>query len=163
MPATNIFQNSSPVGSVKSSLLTLAQFQAQNGTGWVLADGQNVAGSSYASITGSSTVPDMRGQMLRGKNNGRSDGQQNPDGDVALGTQQSDSLQGHWHNTVYATLNPQVGGAGTSDAVGTVSAPNTTGSARARDAVTDTVNGTPRTSGETRAKNVTVNHFIRVN
>ena len=53
------------VGDVKTSFLTLVQFQALMGPEWVLADGQDVTGSQYASITGLTVIPDCRGRFLR--------------------------------------------------------------------------------------------------
>lgn len=67
------------IGAIQSALLTEAQFQAQFGSGWILADGRSVLGSKYETITGRSSIPDLRGVVLRGKNNGRNDGGQNPD------------------------------------------------------------------------------------
>ena|SRR5579884_3182075 len=145
-----------PIGMVVSSLLTLAQFQAINGTGWVLADGSSVAGSTYASITGNSTIPDLRGMYLRGKNNGRSDGNQNPGGDYTLGTFENDQMQGHTHNF---NVSSSVGGQQTAVQGGSSVGPASGGSTP----VTDGTNGTPRTGLETRVKNVTVNHFIKIN
>ncbi|MFZ9260931.1 MAG: phage tail protein, partial [Limnohabitans sp.] len=56
------------VGSIVQSLLSEAQFMAAAGhdaVNWVLADGRSVAGSRYAQITGSATVPDLRGAFFR--------------------------------------------------------------------------------------------------
>jgi hypothetical protein len=56
------------VGDIKQSILTEVQFKAQmgaDGGGWVLADGRNVSGSTYATITGQPNVPDLRGAYLR--------------------------------------------------------------------------------------------------
>ena len=69
--ATSTWRNASPgiVGTIEQSMLTAAQFTAAagpDGPNWVLADGRNVAGSRYAQITGSNTVPDLRGAFLRG-------------------------------------------------------------------------------------------------
>lgn len=86
-----------PVGMIIQSRLTEAQFQSQNGIGWVLMDGRNVAGSLYAQITGINVLDDARGLVLRGKNNGRSDGNQNPDGDLALGAFQNQNFASHGH------------------------------------------------------------------
>lgn len=69
-----------PVGSVIHSMLTEAQFQAQAGSGWVLADGRSAAGSVYNTITGAGTIPNMQGIFLRGKGSTH-----NPDGNLALG------------------------------------------------------------------------------
>jgi hypothetical protein len=47
-----------PVGSLQGAFLTLTQFQAQAGIGWVLAEGQTVPGSTYEAlgILGGSSV-----------------------------------------------------------------------------------------------------------
>ena len=47
-----------PIGTVISSMLTIAQISANYGSGWVQAIGQSVAGSTYAGIV-SSTVPNI--------------------------------------------------------------------------------------------------------
>lgn len=85
------------IGDIVTSILTEAQFQSQRNSGWVLMDGRSVGGSKYATTTGNSVIPDARGMFLRGKNNGRADGKQNPDGDVAMGTYQADSNKAHTH------------------------------------------------------------------
>jgi hypothetical protein len=56
------------VGDIKQSILTEVQFKVQmgaDGGGWVLADGRNVTGSTYSTVTGQSNVPDLRGAYLR--------------------------------------------------------------------------------------------------
>jgi microcystin-dependent protein len=57
------------VGDIKQSILTEAQFKAalpnNESTKWVLADGRDVSGSRYATITGRNSVPDLRGAFLR--------------------------------------------------------------------------------------------------
>ncbi|NBO99742.1 MAG: hypothetical protein EBU90_06400 [Proteobacteria bacterium] len=158
----NVFDSSSAaIGSVQASLLTEVQFQAIFGTGWVLARGQNVSGSKYASITGASIVPDMRGMFLRGKNNGRNDGNEDPGGDrnVLVNTPQADQMQGHRHNYERATLQQttSVGGGPNGYTIGTW--PSTASS----DPISDGANSTPRTGNETRPKNMAVNYFIRIN
>lgn len=90
-----------PVGSIVASMLDESTFQAQNTSPsperWVLADGRDVTGSTYQSLTGDTTIPDLRGNFLRGKNNGRSDGKENPDGDLALGTYTASKFASHNH------------------------------------------------------------------
>ncbi len=85
------------LGDVKYSILSETQFQNVNGDGWVLMAGQDKTtlgiGPSepsvfdYLDAANSSTtnLPDGRGLFLRGKNNSRSDGNENPDGDSLLG------------------------------------------------------------------------------
>lgn len=87
----------SSLGDIRQSLLTEAQFQSINGTGWVLLDGRSISGSALASLTGMTTLPDARGVVLRGKNNGRSTATGNPDGDLALGAAQVDQNLAHGH------------------------------------------------------------------
>jgi hypothetical protein len=135
-------QDYGSVGDVIQSMLTEEKFIQENGAGWVLANGRNVAGSKYATLIGAS-IPDLRGQFLRGKNNGRSDGQENPDGDVALGTPQTDELRSHTHT--FFKHNIQGGGAGP--------AVNQGGS---------NINTSATGGAETRPKNVTVNFFIKI-
>lgn len=57
------------VGDIKQSILTEPQFIAElgvvEGRKWVLADGRNVSGTRYETLTGSSTVPDLRGAYIR--------------------------------------------------------------------------------------------------
>jgi hypothetical protein len=138
-----------PVGTVIASMLTPTQFSASvpDAASWVLADGRNVAGTAYATATGASTVPDLRGVFLRGKNNGRSDGSQNPDGDLALGAYQADQFLSHNHSiSGFGTVQLHNAGSsyGTYIQSGTRNTDNTGGN-------------------ETRARNVTVNHYIKVN
>ena len=74
------------VGEIKTSMLTLSQFQAEFDDTWVLANGASAAGTDYGTITSESTIPDLRGRFLRGKNNGRTDSDKDPNGDLALGS-----------------------------------------------------------------------------
>jgi hypothetical protein len=153
------------VGQIASSMLTEAQFQSINGPSWVLMDGRSIAGSAYATLTGSSTIPDARGMVLRGKNNGRSDGNQNPAADRSLGEYEGDQMQGHMHQQ---QVNISVGSSNTQD--GSILGCGS-GGAQAKSYVnyytntpsSDGTNGVPRTGLETRTKNITVNHFIKIN
>jgi hypothetical protein len=106
MPRTNLAENQLALGTIVSSMLTLAQYQSLHGTGWVLADGTSCAGTSYATVSGATLLPDPRGQALRGKNNGRADGLQDPAGERTIGSQQTHATaknglfdSGHLHNT----------------------------------------------------------------
>ena len=56
------------VGSIQQSLLTETQWASVLGpeaVKWVLCDGRNVAGSRYATVTGQTNVPDLRGAFIR--------------------------------------------------------------------------------------------------
>ena len=93
------------VGDIKQSVLTENQFIAElgvvEGRKWVLADGRNVAGTRYATLTGNSTVPDLRGAYLRmaGQNNKASwtGG--------ALNTWQEDTTRAPRNNALTGTTN----------------------------------------------------------
>jgi hypothetical protein len=146
------------IGTILASMLTEPQFQALNGVGWILMDGRNVVGSAYNVLTGFATVPDARGTVLRGKNNGRADGFQNPSGELALGTFQNDQYQGHYHQNDSNANGGAEGFAGGGD-IG--NGWNIT--TYATTSVTDGVNGAPRTGAETRVKCITINQFIKIN
>jgi hypothetical protein len=150
------------VGTVHESVLTEAQFQSIRGTDWVLCDGRNVAGSDYHAITGSVVIPDMRGLHYRGKNNGRSDGNQNPGGDLALGTFQSDDAKAHVHT---ATQND----------VGTTRQAHSNGGLDRDDGflrynadipgfagLVKTLSNSSPASVQQQVKQITVNYFIRI-
>ena len=152
-----------PVGMIVSSMLTLTQFQTINGIGWVMADGTSIVGTKYAAVTGLAVSPDLRGMVMRGKNNSRADGNQNPDGDVAVGTFQTDALQGHFHNARTRGLAGVGNGTSSIPSPGDSNTAAVTGGSTVLDAIADGTNGTPRMAAESRMKNVTVNHFIKVN
>jgi hypothetical protein len=152
-----------PVGATMSAFLTEAQFQSQMGTGWVLCDGRTVSGSSYATITGNTAVPDVRSTVLRGKDNGRG---LNPDGDLPLGTYQPDAFYSHNHvdygHTHVQTITNNSGGAVFSGSLTpTFSGTATLGPVNSTEPASANIayNG----GDETRGKSVTVNIFIRIN
>jgi hypothetical protein len=136
------------IGDVKTSLLTESQYQAIHGNNWVLCDGRDVSGSKYATLTGSTTVPNMANRFLRMVG----------DDSVALGLTQEDAFQGHWHNLRYRG---DASGGGTGGYV--IWQPNATSTNSVQDAISDGVNGTPRKASETRPKNVSVNFFCKIN
>lgn len=114
------------------------------------------AGGTNPNILGPFLIlPDARGVVARGLDLAASI---DPDGASRfLGDLQVDSLQGHWHDALGE------GSAGGEDNIstGTTSFPGDNIDAGAiRDASTDTVNGTPRTSSETRMYNRSTNFVI---
>lgn len=141
-----------PIGSIVSSMLTEAQYQGLYGTGWILMDGRSCAGSAYSAVTGATTVPDARGMVLRGKNNGRSDGSQNPDGDSVLGAFQDHQVTSHRHG------GPGVSGINPADGRPTIAGHGVPTNETNRVYWGDYTGG-----NETRMRNITVNHFIRIN
>lgn len=144
-----------PVGTVLTSMLDPTSFGTEIGDGWVLADGRDVSGSRYATLTSLNNVPDIRGMFLRGMNQGRSDGSEDPD-TRSVGDFQSDAFQGHIHSITGgsgggAYVNPRVI-AENSDQ------PRSTGNP-----TSDGINGTPRTASETRPKNISVYYYVKIN
>ena len=96
-----------PVDTIVTSLLDPVQFAKEAGdpptfdlsqSKWTLADGKIVSGTTYAALSANSPIPDLRGLFLRGKNNKRGDGHENPEGELALGQFQDDKFQEHMHD-----------------------------------------------------------------
>ena len=152
LPFTN---RNARIGDVKESILTEIQFQAVHDGTWVLMDGRDITGSDLATLTGSTTLPDARGQFLRGKNNGRLDGNEDPDGERAIGHWQEDKMQGHEHRLTGSFTGVAAGGGSAWGTGGTTDTHPTLYS--------DGTNGTPRTGSETAPKNIAVNIFVKIN
>lgn len=140
-----------PVGTIIHSMLTTAQFATQYGDNWVLADGRSVTGTLYASVTGNSTIPDMRGAFLRAKG-----ATYNPDGDLAVGTYTADKFKGHDHPGTELM-------AGGSTITGYSSTWNGYKSQLSVAAVGGNVVVAPEGGNETSPRSITVNVFIRIN
>ena len=90
---------SSSIGDVKQSFLTEAQFIAENGNKWILADGRDITGTDYAILLSYNTAPDCRGQFLRSGNLGRVDARKDLYGDAPTGTER-------YHRTSSGSFNP---------------------------------------------------------
>lgn len=158
------------VGDVVTSTLTEAQFQEQRNNKWVLMDGRDVSGSDYAAITGFTNIPDGRGVVLRGKNNGRDDAFADDEGERQIGSLQMDQMQRltgqfrHRSDTIGGSAGIEGGafsGSNSGAAHGGASSQgrlvtfNSANSPNARVSAT--------TEGETRMRNVCVNYFIKIN
>lgn len=171
--ATNL-----PVGSLIYSMLDAAQFQGQAGPGetWVLADGRSVAGQNtlYEKVTKTSQLPNLLGVFVRGKNNGRNDGNQNPDGDLGVGQLTPDKFLHHNHGASTDDDSPDhshgFGGyAYGSSYGGDNTAQNLGVSPNGFYRQTDGANRRhqhgikPDGGNETAPKSVTMNPFIRIN
>jgi phage-related tail fiber protein len=107
-----------------------------------------VIGTSFGSGDGVTTfnLPDLRGEFIRAWDDGRG-----IDSGRVFGSVQLDAFQGHWHQRMYST-NRNVNGDYDTSLSNT--AENMINDFSVRDAVTDNVNGTPRTASETRPRNM---------
>jgi hypothetical protein len=132
------------LGDVKSSMLTLAEFQAEHLGEWRLMDGASCVGTAYATLKGVTTVPNATtdGTFLRQAKAGR-----------ALGSFEADENKAHGHTIFGYTRNGAIGGA--------VIVEGYNGGVAAKTADFGYANN----SGglESRPKNVAVNFFIKVN
>lgn len=162
------------VGEMKSAMLSEADFQAQFGDEWILADGRDVTGSKYEILTGQTVVPDARGLALRGKNNGRSTAEGNEAGDLALGTYENDttrrprntSLTGSTNGDTHSHTAPVYAGGGSAisrfsaqaSSGALIGSPSTNGDTHSHTATITSGGDT-----ETRVRSITVNHFIKIN
>ena len=106
---------------------------------------------------GNFRLPESRGEFLRGWDHGRG-----VDAGRAIGSNQIDAFQGHWHDYWYV----DGGRSGTTfqdgfDVPATKKDVRGPSYARIRDAVTDGVNGASRTASETRPRNLAVMWCIK--
>ena len=140
------FQIAAPSGFIGAFYLSACP------TGWVAADGTN-------------STPDLRGQFIRGLNNfgtgARGDGNEDPNGGArTLGDYQADAFQGHYHDAtgIDDFYGNRPGGLATALPPGSNNAGSepTTGAP-----ITDGTNGAPRTTSETRVKNVALIFCMR--
>ena len=97
-PRSGIIQNDSvtlPLGTVIASYLSPEEMKEKYKDTWVLCDGREVSPSSkFRLFTGVKILPDLRGIFIRGLNEGRDDGKQDPDGqDRVVGSYQSDAIK----------------------------------------------------------------------
>ena len=141
-------------------------------TGWLKANGAAVDRTTYAALfaaigttfgvgDGSTTfdLPDLRGEFLRGWDDGRG-----VDSSRVFGSTQSDAFQGHMHDLLSETSTPDryINGSTAPSSPVNFSSPNTAdvsgtpGTYRlsVHNPNADGVNGTPRTAAETRPRNV---------
>jgi len=131
-------------------------------TGWLECDGSAVSRTTYSDLftalgtthgvgDGSSTfnVPDLRGEFIRGWDNGKG-----TDSGRTFGSSQTDAFQAHKHTyTTPQHYDDVVGGSGTSARISSTG--QTTGYAA------DGANGTPRTASETRPRNIAMMYCVK--
>jgi hypothetical protein len=165
------------IGEVKQSVLTEAEFQQVFDGTWVLMDGRDITGSDLANLTGNNTLPDARGQFLRGKNNGRNDGSEDPEGERNLGASQSDSFGSHDHgggfhgHALYSyTGTSTSGNLGMTNTITGVTGKNSASrgyvstNGDGATLVQDAGNFLNTDGGsETRPRNIVINYFVKIN
>ncbi len=166
-----------------SSIIPTGSIMPFSGTtapaGWLLCDGAsisistyqnlyNVIGTSFGWSSTNFNIPDLRGVFLRGANGTRSDSIADPDKNNRIasktggatgnnvGSLQMDAFQGHIHDYGGLVANYALGG---SPILINYSS-NYTGQPTDKP-ITDGTNGTPRTTSETRSKNIYVNYIIK--
>lgn len=141
-----------------------------------------VIGTAFGSGDGITTfvLPDLRGKFVRGVDGGTGNDPdagtrtaQSSGGNTGnnVGSVQGDAFQGHWHEERVGgnNVNANGGNVGNSyragrDGSGTnINTSNDTqfNNVSTQDPISDGVNGTPRTSSETRPINVYLNYIIR--
>lgn len=142
------------------AVIYVAQVSAPSG--FLKANGAAVSRTTYSALfaaigttfgvgDGATTfnLPDLRAEFIRGLDDGRG-----IDTSRALGSAQIDSFQGHWHNLTY-TAASSIGSGGNSYIQQTISNNNAGPVAdTVRAPISDGTNGTPRTSTETRPRNL---------
>ena len=174
---TKFTTDSFSIGEIRTSMLTEAQFQTLNGSGWYLCDGGSCSNTAYAALTSNSTLPDFRGEFLRGADNGRG-----VDSGRSLGSTQADATDvngmsvpssgSHTHSVLdpYAGNNPgsqspyflsrsYTDPAGYGTPTANYSTSNGTHNYLGSTAHTHTLSSS---DSETRPRNVAVNYFIKV-
>jgi len=154
-----------PVGTIVSSLLPFGAFKTEAGdtagfdtvnSTWSPLDGRSVAGSRYATVTGSTTLPDARGMFLRGLNEFdnirgiRADGNQDPQAGRLVGQYQADDYLSHDHSTVQMIGNNAVDG---------VDSTTTFSNEHHNEARSTGLAG----GAETRSKNIALYYYIKIN
>jgi microcystin-dependent protein len=146
VPAGSVFyfaSSSTPTGYLKANgaeLNKTAYAVLFNGIGTTYGETNGAGGAGTSHFR----VPDLRGEFVRGWDNGAG-----VDAGRTLGSSQTDAFQGHRHS-IRASVPANTANAGAVDAGTSLEFR----SDLVTDPTTDGTNGTPRTSSETRPRNV---------
>ena len=169
-----------PTGTIIASMLEFEKFQKIAGNAWKPADGRKVsAKSKYATLTGNTTLPDLRGMFLRGLNQfdpvkgPRRDKYKDPDGSrrkagkpqedaTSLPKNKKNPFKGNAvsagdHSHIYFKARREGGRTG-SDARASSEAGNTGSSGNHTHTVLITAGG----DSETRPVNIAVVYYIKI-
>ncbi len=169
-----------PTGTIIASMLELDKFQKIAGNAWKPADGRKVsAKSKFATLTGKTTLPDLRGMFLRGLNQfdpvkgPRRDKYKDPDGSrrkagkpqedtTSLPKNKKNPFKGNAesagdHSHIYFKARREGGRSG-SDARASSEAGNTSSSGNHTHTVLITAGG----DSETRPVNIAVFYYIKI-
>ncbi|MEJ1242528.1 hypothetical protein WBG78_30550 [Chryseolinea sp. T2] len=92
----------SMIGSVQYSVLPPNLFVKENGTGWVLMNGAEIAGSALHQLAGIDKLPDARGVFLRSMNLGRDPASGDCEPDRSVGDYQGDMVGEHSHKSSHS-------------------------------------------------------------
>jgi hypothetical protein len=135
-----------PAGAV------MAFYRSTPPTGWLECNGQSAAAYPSLVALGITNIPDLRGEFVRGWDNGKG-----TDPGRALASSQLDAFQGHFHQ--FYSDNEQTSGGGGGRNVRNKDFLQSNGTVAA--ATTDNTNGTPRTASETRPRNIALMYCIK--
>lgn len=153
------------IGDIKHANMTLAQFQAVNGSGWVLCDGGSSAGSVYSSVTGQTTVPDVQTakRFIRAAGSdivGAGTGQIGSTESDATATNGLSTVTNGGHTHTYSKVDTTSGTAlFKHDAASPVQAYDSTANTNTTGTHAHTLTG----DSETRPTNISLNYFIKIN
>lgn len=150
-------------GEVISSARINQNFMIAAPEGAVVAFYLNSCPEGWAPADGTNGTPNLRGAFVRGIDNSGST-LRDPDGIRAIGDDQDDAFQGHFHDlhANYASYSGVMGGiivTRDSPAIGYTAIQ----AGSASTIKTDGINGTPRIANETRPKNVALTYCMRKN
>lgn len=101
-------------------------------------------------------IPDLRGEFVRGWDNGRG-----VDSGRVFGSSQSDAMQGHHHSYTRASFNETANHFDSDNIPSGIPGTQYTTTQNILDPISDGTNGTPRTAAETRPRNIAVNYIIK--